>query len=214
MIKLNMSEVEEEVEQEAANSQVDTNDEDSVSTTSNLSDKLREMDIDEKSDEELLTALQNLKTNEASKLALYEKVVQDIQDLNQHIKHLEDINSDGSELSSKTTDTASSKYGALKVTSDFPKVRVSNEPRIFLGSLRHKAIAYVGPESFEKLATRYLSYHIESEYDHDAIEREITKDGKQVTWEQCKTMLLKIVLTEQERFEQIRKLLEIGRKYD
>ncbi|KAF9422637.1 hypothetical protein BGZ76_003762 [Entomortierella beljakovae] len=99
----------------------------------------------------------------ASKLALYEKVVHDIQDLNQRIKRLEDINSDGSELSSKTTDTVPSKYGALKVTSDFPEVSAGDEPRIFLDNLRHKAIAYVRPETFEKLATRYLSYHIESE---------------------------------------------------
>ncbi|KAG9319045.1 hypothetical protein KVV02_002464, partial [Mortierella alpina] len=94
-------------------------------------------------------------------------------------------------------------------------VNTVNDPRQFLDQLKHMVLPFVCKELFHANCDRYLSYLVINEYHQRCLEFEFNKrreEGKTLTWEECEVVFLKIALSEQERVEQIKKLLETGRE--
>lgn len=102
---------------------------------------------------------------------------------------------------------------SLKITRDMPRFNKNDNPREFLDQVQHIVSAYVGQATFEKECTRYVLYLTTSDYHRNRFKEELARRAvSKLAWDECESVFLGISLTEQERIEQIKALLETGRE--
>jgi len=97
-----------------------------------------------------------------------------------------------------------------------PRFEKESDPRTFLADLKHTVSAYVGDQAFTLQCGRYLKYLTKSEFHRQALDKEYekkgSKDGYNISWDDCETIFLKVSMTEQERIGKIQQLCAAGRE--